>query len=83
VVIGPTRVGPDDQGSGQDDDHQQKEYPSGEFTLAFVGYGDETGNTAIEHLQNWPLARLILQMNKEGSVYVGDARPLRGAGARL
>jgi len=29
------------------------DYPSGEFTLAFVGYGDEKDNTVIELTHNW------------------------------
>ena len=32
---------------------RQKEYPDGEFTLAFVGYGDEASHTAIELTYNW------------------------------
>ena len=32
---------------------RQKEYPDGEFTLAFVGYGDESANTVIELTYNW------------------------------
>lgn len=32
---------------------RQKDYPSGEFTLAFVGYGDEADNTVIELTYNW------------------------------
>jgi lactoylglutathione lyase len=32
---------------------RQKEYPEGEFTLAFLGYGDETDNTVIELTYNW------------------------------
>ncbi len=32
---------------------RQKDYPDGKFTLAFVGYGDETGNTVIELTYNW------------------------------
>ncbi|WP_455202837.1 lactoylglutathione lyase [Kaarinaea lacus] len=32
---------------------RQKEYPDGEFTLAFVGYGDESDNTVIELTYNW------------------------------
>ena len=31
----------------------QKDYPSGEFTLVFVGYGDEKSNTVIELTHNW------------------------------
>ncbi len=32
---------------------RQKDYPEGKFTLAFVGYGDEKDNTAIELTHNW------------------------------
>jgi len=32
---------------------RQKEYPGGEFTLAFVGYGDETDHTVLELTYNW------------------------------
>ena len=32
---------------------RQKDYPGGEFTLAFVGYGDEKDNTVIELTYNW------------------------------
>lgn len=32
---------------------RQKEYPDGEFTLAFLGYGDETDHTVIELTYNW------------------------------
>ena len=32
---------------------RQKDYPDGEFTLAFVGYGDESENTVIELTRNW------------------------------
>ena len=32
---------------------RQKEYPEGEFTLAFIGYGDEKDNTVIELTYNW------------------------------
>ena len=32
---------------------RRKDYPSGEFTLAFVGYGDEDGSTVIELTHNW------------------------------
>jgi lactoylglutathione lyase len=32
---------------------RQKDYPGGEFTLAFVGYGDETDNTVLELTYNW------------------------------
>lgn len=32
---------------------RQKDYPNGKFTLAFVGYGDESDNTVIELTHNW------------------------------
>ncbi len=32
---------------------RKKEYPKGEFTLAFLGYGDESDNTVIELTYNW------------------------------
>jgi len=31
----------------------RKDYPSGEFTLAFVGYGDERDHTVVELTHNW------------------------------
>lgn len=32
---------------------RRKDYESGRFTLAFVGYGDETEGTVIELTHNW------------------------------
>lgn len=32
---------------------RQKDYPDGKFTLAFVGYGNESENTVIELTYNW------------------------------
>jgi lactoylglutathione lyase len=32
---------------------RQKDYPGGEFTLAFVGYGDESETAVIELTHNW------------------------------
>jgi len=32
---------------------RRKDYPTGEFTLAFVGYGDEDSNAVIELTHNW------------------------------
>ena len=32
---------------------RQKEYPDGRFTLAFVGYGDESEHAVIELTHNW------------------------------
>jgi len=35
---------------------RRQDYPEGKFTLAFVGYGDEASNTAIELTYNWGVA---------------------------
>ncbi|MBV1919935.1 MAG: lactoylglutathione lyase [Pseudomonadales bacterium] len=32
---------------------RQKEFPDGRFTLAFLGYGPESNNTALELTHNW------------------------------
>ena len=32
---------------------RRKDYPSGRFTLAFVGFGDERENTVLELTHNW------------------------------
>lgn len=32
---------------------RQKDYPEGKFSLAFLGYGDEKSNTALELTYNW------------------------------
>ena len=32
---------------------RQKDYPSGKFTLAFVGYGSEENSTVLELTHNW------------------------------
>ncbi len=32
---------------------RQKDYPKGEFTLAFLGYGDESDHTVLELTYNW------------------------------
>lgn len=32
---------------------RQKDYPKGEFTLAFLGYGDESNHTVLELTYNW------------------------------
>jgi catechol 2,3-dioxygenase-like lactoylglutathione lyase family enzyme len=36
---------------------RRKDYPSGEFTLAFVGYGDEDAHTVLELTHNWGQSR--------------------------
>ena len=32
---------------------RQQDYPDGKFTLAFLGYGEESDNTVIELTYNW------------------------------
>ncbi len=32
---------------------RRQDYPEGQFTLAFVGYGDEDGTAVIELTHNW------------------------------
>ena len=32
---------------------RRKDYPDGDFTLAFLGYGDESNQTVIELTYNW------------------------------
>jgi lactoylglutathione lyase len=32
---------------------RKRDYPTGKFTLAFVGYGEETDHTVIELTHNW------------------------------
>ena len=34
---------------------RRKDYPEGKFTLAFVGYGDESENTVLELTYNWDI----------------------------
>ena len=39
---------------------RKKDYPHGEFTLAFVGYGSEKDNTVIELTYNWNKKKYIM-----------------------
>ena len=43
---------------------RRKDYPSGRFTLAFVGYGDESDTTVLELTHNWDTSHYDL-----GSAY--------------
>lgn len=36
---------------------REKDYPDGEFTLAFMGYGEEDENTVLELTHNWDTNR--------------------------
>ncbi|HQU17185.1 MAG: lactoylglutathione lyase [Chromatiales bacterium 21-64-14] len=39
---------------------RRKDYPDGKFTLAFVGYGEESDHTVIELTYNWNVERYQL-----------------------
>ncbi len=39
---------------------RQKEYPDGKFTLAFVGYGDDSDHTVLELTYNWGVKKYNL-----------------------
>lgn len=39
---------------------RRRDYPEGKFTLAFVGYGDESEQAAIELTHNWGVERYEL-----------------------
>ena len=46
---------------------RRKDYPSGEFTLAFVGYGDEADQAVIELTHNWGQEDLCSPYDKNHS----------------
>jgi len=39
---------------------RRKDYPDGRFTLAFVGYGDESDHTVLELTHNWDTTKYEL-----------------------
>ncbi|NMG21714.1 lactoylglutathione lyase [Brasilonema bromeliae] len=49
---------------------RQKDYPGGEFTLAFVGYGDESENTVLELTYNWGVEKYDFG-NAYGHIAIG------------
>ncbi|MEH2316686.1 lactoylglutathione lyase [Nostoc sp.] len=49
---------------------RRKDYPGGEFTLAFVGYGDESDNSLIELTYNWGVEKYELG-NAYGHIALG------------
>ncbi len=50
---------------------RRKDYPSGKFTLAFVGYGDEENNTVIEFTHNWDQSEPYELGNAFGHIALG------------
>jgi lactoylglutathione lyase len=67
---------------------RRNDFPSGRFTLAFVGYGDEDTDTVIELTHNWDTAHYDLGSGY-GHIALGvediyDAcRRLRDKGAKI
>ena len=67
---------------------RKKDYPSGRFTLAFVGYGTETESAAIELTHNWDTKEYELGTGF-GHVAVGvediykTCETLRAKGAKI
>ncbi|PSB01649.1 lactoylglutathione lyase [Merismopedia glauca] len=49
---------------------RKKDYPDGEFTLAFLGYGDESSHTVIELTHNWGVEQYDLG-NAYGHIALG------------
>jgi len=49
---------------------RKKDYPGGEFTLAFVGYGDESDHSVIELTYNWGTDKYDLG-NAYGHIAIG------------
>ena len=49
---------------------RRKDYPDGKFTLAFVGYGDESEHAVIELTYNWGVDKYELG-NAFGHIAVG------------
>ena len=51
---------------------RRKDYPHGEFTLAFVGYGSEKDNAVIELTHNWKKKSEDYELgNKYGHIAIG------------
>jgi lactoylglutathione lyase len=67
---------------------RRKEYPSGRFTLAFVGYGSESEGAVLELTYNWDTHQYEVG-NAFGHVAIGvddiykTCEQLRGRGAKI
>jgi lactoylglutathione lyase len=67
---------------------RKKEYPSGRFTLAFVGYGSEAETAVVELTYNWDTHQYDVG-NAFGHLAVGvndicaTCETLRGKGAKI
>jgi lactoylglutathione lyase len=67
---------------------RRRDYPEGKFTLAFVGYGDESDHTVLELTWNWGKSDYVLG-DQFGHVAIGvddiyaTCERLRAAGVRV
>jgi len=50
---------------------RRKDYPSGDFTLVFVGYGDEENNIVLELTHNWHSQKDYELGNGFGHIAIG------------
>ena len=50
---------------------RKRDYPTGKFTLAFVGYGEETDSTVIELTHNWEQAEPYALGSAFGHLAIG------------
>lgn len=50
---------------------RKRDYPTGKFTLAFVGYGDETDSTVVELTHNWDQAEPYALGSAFGHLAIG------------
>jgi len=50
---------------------RKNDYPGGKFTLAFVGYGDESSNSVIELTHNWGREEPYEMGNAFGHIALG------------
>lgn len=67
---------------------RRKDYPEGEFTLAFVGYGDEAANSVIELTHNWGTSEYDLgtgygHIALEVDDVAGACEKIRAAGGKI
>src|SRR3954471_23841178 len=59
---------------------RKRDYPTGKFTLAFVGYGEETDSTVVELTHNWEQAEPYQLGSAFGHLAIGVpdvSRPAR------
>jgi lactoylglutathione lyase len=67
---------------------RQEDYPEGRFSLAFVGYGDESAHTVLELTHNWDTQQYNLG-NAYGHIALGvediyaTCEQIRAAGATI